>query len=93
MTYSETTSTYGSSSSNTVTAFFENRGDADRAVDRLAEAGISRSGIRLVAGEESGAPADAASDHRSFWEKLEDFFFPTTTGRSIRKVSAAVAIW
>ncbi len=53
MTYSKTTSSYGASSSNTVTAFFENRSDADAAVERLAEAGIARDGIRVVAGKES----------------------------------------
>ena len=51
MTYSKTTSSYGASSSNTVTAFFDNRSDADAAVERLAEAGIARDGIRVVAGK------------------------------------------
>ncbi|WP_349508952.1 hypothetical protein V6582_09640 [Agrobacterium vitis] len=52
MTYNETTSSYGASSSNTITAFFENRSDAEAAIERLVEAGIPRDGIRLVAGKE-----------------------------------------
>ncbi|WP_234892389.1 hypothetical protein [Agrobacterium vitis] len=47
MTYSETTPSYGASSSNTITAFFENRSDAEAAVERLVEAGILRDGIAL----------------------------------------------
>lgn len=76
MTYSETTSSYGASSSNTVTAFFENRSDADAAVEQLAEAGIPRDDIRVVVGQESGVSNDAASEQKGFWETLEDFFFP-----------------
>lgn len=76
MSYSETTSSYRASSSNTVTAFFENRSDADAAVERLAEAGIARDGIRVVAGKESTTSTEVASEHKGFWEKLEDFFFP-----------------
>jgi len=76
MTYSETTSSYRASSSNTVAAFFENRSDADAAVERLAEAGIARDGIRVVAGKESTTSTEVASEHKGFWEKLEDFFFP-----------------
>jgi uncharacterized protein (TIGR02271 family) len=76
MTYNETTSSYGVSSSNTITAFFENRSDAEAAVERLVEAGILRDGIRLVAGKESSVSTDAVSESKGFWEKLEDFFFP-----------------
>ena len=76
MTYNETTSSYGASSSNTITAFFENRSDAEAAVERLVEAGILRNGIRLVAGKESSVSTDAVSESKGFWEKLEDFFFP-----------------
>jgi uncharacterized protein (TIGR02271 family) len=71
MTDSETTS-----SSNTVTAFFENRSDADAAVERLVKDGIARDGIRVVAGKESTTSTEVASEHKGFWEKLEDFFFP-----------------
>ncbi len=76
MTYSETTSSYGASSSNTITAFFENRSDAEAAVERLVEAGILRDGIRLVAGKESSVSTDAFSESKGFWEKLGDFFLP-----------------
>lgn len=76
MTYTETKSSYSASSSNTITAFFENRSDAEAAVEKLVGAGILRDGIRLVAGKESSASTDAVSESKGFWEKLEDFFFP-----------------
>jgi uncharacterized protein (TIGR02271 family) len=74
-----TTGAYGSGSyGNNLTAFFDSRSEAERAVERLKEAGVPASSIRFVPGTESGSNTTTVADeHRSgFWAKLEDFFFP-----------------
>ena len=55
------------------TAYFETRAAADAAVEDLVAAGIPRDQVS-VAG--TGGAASAASDDRSFWEELKDFFLP-----------------
>jgi uncharacterized protein (TIGR02271 family) len=62
----------------TITAFFENRQDADEAVQRLVSEGFSRNGIRVVPGaQSSGASATTGNSEGSgFWETLKDFFLP-----------------
>ncbi|RCW78874.1 hypothetical protein [Phyllobacterium bourgognense] len=65
--------------SNTLTAFYEDRGAAEGAVERLVGAGIARDSIRLVEGnyDTESNPETASSDaHKGFWESLGDFFFP-----------------
>jgi stress response protein YsnF len=63
-------SSYGS---RTLTAFFDNRADADTAMQRLRDIGFAESDIRLTGGESyAGADSD-----RGFWESLSDFFFPS----------------
>ena len=65
------------SASRTVSAFFDSEGDAQRAVDRLIEAGIARDSVRLVPGYESDTPAtDRTDQHRGFFAALADFFMP-----------------
>ena len=55
MTYTDHSTTATSSGSNTITAFFDDRAEADQAVSRLEEAGISRSSIRVIAdGSDAG---------------------------------------
>lgn len=64
-------------SSRTLTAFFRDRSDADRAVSRLVDAGIGRDNVRMVAGAEAGtAPVDNRDHGGGFWDALADFFFP-----------------
>jgi uncharacterized protein (TIGR02271 family) len=60
---------------NTLTAFFDDRDDADEAVERLVENNIPRERITLIAGDAPNA-VDGATDNRGFFEKLKDFFFP-----------------
>lgn len=73
MTYTD----QSTSRSNTITAFFDSRSDADRAVDRLADAGIPRSSIQLVEGASGEASATTTTtEHTGFWTSLENFFFP-----------------
>ncbi len=70
----------------TITAFFDNRSDADEAIARLHSAGISRDNVRLVAGYERDREGDVNPDNfRSTWENnegmgwwgaLKDLFMP-----------------
>ncbi|WP_244498036.1 YsnF/AvaK domain-containing protein [Aureimonas sp. AU40] len=68
----------GMTFSQTVTAFFDSRSDADAAIERIVAAGVSRSAIKIVDGAEtSTSPATTAPIHeRSFFESLGDFFMP-----------------
>jgi hypothetical protein len=77
MSYTEETTT--SSGSNTITAFFDERAEADRAVSRLVEAGIPRDSVRVIAESSSAtstAAATAADEHKGFWSSLADLFLP-----------------
>lgn len=80
MTIENASNAYSAASgtSNTLTAFFDSRSDAENAVKRLEEAGIPHDSIRFVPGYEAdGDRAIAGSDDRKgFWAALEDFFFP-----------------
>ncbi|KQV82064.1 hypothetical protein [Rhizobium sp. Root1220] len=59
----------------TLTAFFDNRGDAEAAVDKLKAAGVT--GVRLMPGYEADSEsAVAAAEGSGFWSKLGDWFFP-----------------
>lgn len=61
-----------------VTAFFDNRADADAATDRIVAEGVPQSDIRVVAGNESGtdpATTDARQD-TGFFASLGEFFMP-----------------
>jgi len=68
--------------SETITAMYDNRSDADAAADKLAEAGITRSSIQVMAGSEAGYAASdtAAYDHSrdegGFWNMLKSLFMP-----------------
>ncbi|GAA3105919.1 hypothetical protein GCM10010520_58340 [Rhizobium viscosum] len=66
----------GGGGSSTLTAFFDSRDDADNAIDRLKNLGIT--GVRMMPGYEAdGNKAGVAGDDRGgFWSKLEDWLFP-----------------
>ncbi len=74
--YNDTTGSV--TANNTLSAFFDNRSDAESAVERLKDAGILEDAIRFLPGYEADRDtAVVASDDRSgFWAKLEDWFFP-----------------
>src|ERR1700752_5072338 len=64
-----------------ITAFFDSRLEALRAVDELVKAGLPRSGVRLL--PENEAPVttttgsyDQKRDDKGFWASLADFFLP-----------------
>ncbi|MFC3628892.1 YsnF/AvaK domain-containing protein [Paracoccus angustae] len=69
----------GTTRTTSVSALFDSETDAQRAVDRLVQAGIPSASIRMVAGGSDTAAATAAgTDNRDkgFWDSLGDFFFP-----------------
>ena len=76
-------STAPSSSSSTrklVVAFFDGRHDAEDAIGRLEEAGISRDDIRFMPGDERDPPDDPEAARRAephgFWDALGGWFLP-----------------
>lgn len=74
MTYDNEVGTTGTTS---VSALFDSEADAQRAVDRLVQAGIPSASIRMVAGGTT-TTTTAQTDNRDkgFWDSLGDFFFP-----------------
>jgi uncharacterized protein (TIGR02271 family) len=64
-----------------VTAFFDSRSDAEQAIERLTEAGVSRDNIRFMPGDErdpsdNDAGTSARTEPRGFWDSLGDWFLP-----------------
>ncbi|WP_375410718.1 YsnF/AvaK domain-containing protein [uncultured Methylobacterium sp.] len=65
----------------TVTALFDNRREAETAIEKLVQAGIDRNAIRLTAGAETANRTTTGSyDHQrdagGFWSSLKDLFLP-----------------
>ncbi|MBJ3783087.1 YsnF/AvaK domain-containing protein [Devosia sediminis] len=61
----------------TLSALFDSQSEANRAVDRLVDAGIHRDSVRIVPGNESDAAVEnRAEQHQGFFAALSDFFFP-----------------
>ena len=79
-----------------VIAFFDSRSDAEDAIERLVDAGVSRDSIRFMPGDERDPPDDPAAARRT--EPGESGalwvggFCPTRTGTPMRRASAAAAI-
>lgn len=79
MTYNTDIGTSGATS---ISALFDNRADADSAVARLNQAGISSSQIRVEGGAATGTTTTTTSttsgayEDKGFWDKLGDYFFP-----------------
>jgi len=57
-----------------LTAFFDERDDAEEAVSRLRSIGISDSSVRLSGGDAYGETDP--NDQKGFWDSVADFFFP-----------------
>lgn len=68
----------GAAGGGSLTAFFDNRSQAESAVSRLEDAGVPTARIRMMPGYETGEKtAGVMSDDRSgFFDALADFFFP-----------------
>ena len=72
MTYTDTTT---HTSNSTITAFFDERSEAEHAVSRLVDAGVARDSVKIVAGGNDETVATGSTEHKGFWESLGDFFF------------------
>jgi hypothetical protein len=59
----------------TITAFFDQEDEANRAVSRLPSAGIPRASINIVAGK-SQSVTSQSKEEPGFWEALKDLFMP-----------------
>jgi len=68
------------SSNRTVTALFDRREDALKAVEELVRVGIPRSAVRVTPEADvaaaSSASYDTSKDEKGFWASLADFFLP-----------------
>ena len=93
--------TYEASAGNTrtITAFFDNRTDAEEAIDDLVAAGFSRESIRLVPGAEGSTTSSTTtyeSEHKGFWDSLADLFLPdedrTTYAEGLRRGGYLVTV-
>jgi uncharacterized protein (TIGR02271 family) len=70
---------YQSGYTRTVSALFENRHDAERAMAKLKADGIAEQNIRMIEGRDDTtmrSSTEDSSESGSFWESLSDFFFP-----------------
>lgn len=72
---SDTSYSGGSGSVATVTAFFDSREEAVRAVDRLSAIGLPEGTVTLTEGRSNELVTDTTED-KGFFESLADFFFP-----------------
>jgi len=62
-----------------LTAFFDNRTDADQAISRLVQAGVPRTEIQIVEGDKGGASTTRSTtsyEDTGFWASLSNLFMP-----------------
>lgn len=60
-----------------ITAFFDNRADAEKTIESLTRAGVSRDAISMVEGNDPSADSTAgAPKEKGFFESIGDFFLP-----------------
>lgn len=82
MSYVEPTLNSTSAGRQTVTAFFDSRAEADRAVERIRAEGIASADVRVVEGADTTASGTASTtatstrESKGFWESLGDLFIP-----------------
>lgn len=66
----------------TLVALFDNRADAEAAMQKLVQAGIERSGLSVMSGKgsqyasSSSSSYDYTRDEGGFWSSLKDLFVP-----------------
>lgn len=58
----------------TITAYFDGRADADRAIERLTEAGVPRSDVTIHDASASAGTTGAEGEDKGFWASLKDLF-------------------
>jgi len=61
-------------SNRNLTAFFDERDDAEEAAEKLRSLGLTDASVRLIGGEDYASRA--TDDDKGFWESIADFFFP-----------------
>lgn len=76
MTYNTDIGTTGATGTTAISALFDSRADAERAVERLREAGVANSQIRVEGGTETTGTTTGSDRDTGFWDKLSDYFFP-----------------
>jgi hypothetical protein len=64
----------GRTAKSALTAFFDSRGNAEAAIDKLKAAGVAD--VRLMPGYEADGEGPATAEGTSFWSRLGDWFFP-----------------
>jgi uncharacterized protein (TIGR02271 family) len=71
------TTSAGVAATRTITAFFDNRDDANAAIQRLVTAGVQRNQISMVEGAKQSSASKASNqEDTGFWDSLKDFFLP-----------------
>lgn len=69
-----------SSGRQTITAFFDSRAEADRAVERIRAEGVSSADVRIIDGNDTAASGydrtAPAAESKGFWASLGDLFIP-----------------
>lgn len=61
----------------TITAFFDDRAEADRVVERIRAEGVSSADVRVIEGSNAGTTTSASTqEHKGFWASLGDLFIP-----------------
>ncbi|BCH62256.1 hypothetical protein FS800_24350 [Agrobacterium vitis] len=86
------------SHSNTITAFFHDRSEADRAIEGLSEAGIPRSAIKMIA--DGSETTTTTHESKGFWAALGSFSSltmtatptPSQNGGGVEGLSAMLSI-
>ena len=81
MTFEPNRTSSPMASRRTITAFFDDRRDAENAIERLVSAGLSREQIRILEGGQGGSGASVSSSSygesgSGFWDALKDLFLP-----------------
>lgn len=71
----------GGTRTSTITAFFDNRSQAEATVERLHQAELGAATIQLVLGSGEGS---APAEPDGIWTALENFFFPIES-RNLRR--------
>lgn len=81
----------------TITAYFDNRTDAQAAVDRLARAGIAGSDVSIHdSSSTSNTTRSSTTEDKGFWASLGDLFMPDedrhTYSEGIRRGGSVVTV-
>jgi len=59
-----------------LSAFFDDRADAERAISRLRDLGLSDASVRMSGGDDYSTRPDSR-EPGGLWDSISDFFFPT----------------